>query len=87
MADQKQASKTVARILLVSGGQMFGPFETQDIAQEYIDNGHIPRAGCEMYSLWEPTVLGTAERAHECGTRLLTLDETSNTTSRKAASA
>lgn len=70
-------------ILVLSDGRAYGPFPNQDIAQGWIDSANIRQS--EMYSMFEPAELGTADKAHECGTRLTGIDEATTTTRRGAA--
>lgn len=64
-------------ILILSGGKIYGPFPDQETATAW-NAAHAPsKASSEMYSFWE-TGMGTAEVAHECGTRLLEIGEASN---------
>lgn len=77
-------TKTDPRILILSDGRMYGPFETQETAQAWVDAPHAVSPNYEMYSVWAAEI-GTAEVAHECGTRLQGIDEATRTSRRATA--
>jgi len=65
------------QILILSDGKMYGPFDEQATTQAWLDNHPTTRSNCELYSVWPPSTVGTAEVAHECGIRLQTIEEAS----------
>jgi len=74
------------QVLIISEGKLIGPFPSQEIAQGWIDAPHHVDRNYEMYSIWEREP-GTAETAHECGSRLVGIDEATKQTGRKTAGA
>lgn len=62
------------RILILSAGKLFGPFPDQGTTETWLENHDSIKENCELYSVWD-TELGTDKIAHECGTRLPSIEE------------
>lgn len=77
------------QILVLLTGKIYGPFPDQETAGTWTQNHSGAASGeAEMYSFWQPAALGTADKAHECGTRLVGIEEAStDRTDRKASGA
>lgn len=70
------------KIIVLADNKLYGPFASQEIAHTWLKN--TGTKGGELFSTW-PADDGTADRAHECGTRLVGIDEATKQTSRKAS--
>lgn len=73
------------RILILASGKLYGPFPDQSIAGTWLDNHDSIKESHELYSMWD-TKLGTAEQAHECGSRLPSIEEVASQTGRNRKS-
>lgn len=60
------------KVLILSDGKLIGPFPDQATAASYCESHTLGTT--ELYSIWQPAE-GTADIAHECGARLLGIDE------------
>lgn len=89
------------RILIVGSQKIYGPFlpqqatnmtdgkSAQDVAQTWLDNHpEVTRTeNPQLYSFWGESVqTATADQAHECGNRLQSIEEASQSRTGKRAS-
>jgi hypothetical protein len=75
-----------SRILIIAEDKIYGPFDTQVTAQAWLDAPHSVGGNPQMYQLWDRET-GTAEAAHECGSRLQDISEATTRSSRKTSAA
>lgn len=76
--NERSDSKTTGtkdghRILLLAGDKLYA-FPDQATAQSWLDAPHAVSGNVQMFSVWN-VPLGNAEVAHECGTRLPSIEE------------
>jgi len=78
MNERAQIAPTDAnKVLILSDTIMYGPFPSQEVAQSWLDKHENIRATCLLYTFRPMTEEATSERAHECGSRLVGIEEAS----------